>query len=77
MAVGGLRKWHRVCNLATKHCQKMRERTRGYSKSRRKLAAACRKVSAVQKWHGKKETSSGKLGPWKSVDGERSSLPPE
>jgi hypothetical protein len=23
----------------------------------------------VQKWHGEKETSSGKFGPWKNVKG--------
>jgi hypothetical protein len=45
MPVRGPRKLHRVCNLATECCQKMRERTRGNSGSRRKSAAACRKVS--------------------------------
>jgi hypothetical protein len=45
MPVGELRKRHRFCNLASECRQKMRERTRGNSGSRRKLAAACRKVS--------------------------------
>jgi hypothetical protein len=49
MPVGGLRKWRRVCNLAAKHCQKMKERTQGYCESRRKLAAACGKVSHCAK----------------------------
>jgi hypothetical protein len=31
----------------------------------------------VQKWHGEKETSSGEFGSWKSVNGKRSSPPPE
>jgi hypothetical protein len=45
MLVGGPRKRRRVCNQAAEHHQKMRERTQGNSGSRRKLAAACRKVS--------------------------------
>jgi hypothetical protein len=45
MPVGGLRKWCRVCNLAVECRQKGREMTRGNSGSRRKSAAAYRKVS--------------------------------
>jgi hypothetical protein len=45
MLVGEPRKRRRVCNLAAECCQKMRERTRGNSGSRRKSAATCRKVS--------------------------------
>jgi uncharacterized protein YlxW (UPF0749 family) len=45
MPVGEPRKQHRVWNLATDHRQKQKERTKGYSGSRRKLAATCRKVS--------------------------------
>jgi hypothetical protein len=44
MPVEGLRKRRRVWNLAAEHCQKWKERTRGNSGSRRKLAAACRKM---------------------------------
>jgi hypothetical protein len=76
MPVGGPRKRLRVCNLTSERRQRMRERTRGNSGFRRKTAAVCRKVPAVQKWHGEKETSSEKFRPWKSVDDERSS-PPE
>jgi hypothetical protein len=49
MPVGEPRKRHRVWNLATKRHQKMKERTQGKSRSRRKLAAACRKVSCYAK----------------------------
>jgi hypothetical protein len=49
MPIGGPRKRHRVCNLAAEHRQKMRERTRGNSGSRRKLAGACKKVSCRAK----------------------------
>jgi hypothetical protein len=45
MPVGGSRKRRRVRNLAAKHRQKMKERTRGNSGSRRKSTAACMKVS--------------------------------
>jgi hypothetical protein len=44
MPVGEPRKRHRVRNLAAERRQKMRERTQGYCESKRKLAAACRKV---------------------------------
>jgi hypothetical protein len=45
MPVGGTRKRRRVWNLTVERRQKPKERTRGYCGSRRKLAAACRKVS--------------------------------
>jgi hypothetical protein len=45
MPVRGLRTRLRAYNLATECRQKMKERTQGYCESRRKLAAACRKVS--------------------------------
>jgi hypothetical protein len=47
--VGGPRKWRRVCNLAAECRQKMKERTQGYRGSRRKSAAACRKVPRYAK----------------------------
>jgi hypothetical protein len=43
--VGEPRKRRKICNLAAEHRQKRKERTRGNCESRRKLAAACRKVS--------------------------------
>jgi hypothetical protein len=49
MSVRGLRERRNVCSLAAERRQKMRERTQGYSGSRRKLAAACRKVSCLAK----------------------------
>jgi hypothetical protein len=49
MSVGELRKGHRVCNLTAGRRQKRKERTRGNCESRRKLAAACRKVSCHAK----------------------------
>jgi hypothetical protein len=45
MPVGGQRKRRRDCNLAAERRQKMKERTRGYSGSRKTSAAVCRKVS--------------------------------
>jgi hypothetical protein len=45
MPVGGPRKRHRVRNLAAQRRQKQKERTRVHRRSRRKSAAACRKVS--------------------------------
>jgi hypothetical protein len=47
--VGKPRKQRRVCNLAAERRQKMKERTRGNRGSRRKSAAACRKVSRCAK----------------------------
>jgi hypothetical protein len=49
MPVGEPRKRRRVCNLAAERSQKMKERTRGKSRFKRKLAAACRKVSRLAK----------------------------
>jgi hypothetical protein len=40
MPVGEPRKQHRICNLAAECRQKRKERTRGKTGSRRKLAAA-------------------------------------
>jgi hypothetical protein len=53
MLVGEPRKRCRVRNLAAERCQKRKERTRGNRGSRRKSAAACRKVSHRAKvvWH--------------------------
>jgi hypothetical protein len=45
MPVREPRKRRRVCNLTTGRRQKRKERTRGYRGSRRKSAAACKKVS--------------------------------
>jgi hypothetical protein len=45
MSVGEQRKRRRVRNLAAERHQKVKERTRGKSGSRRKSAATCRKVS--------------------------------
>jgi hypothetical protein len=45
MPVGEPKKRRRVCNLAAKRHQKMKENKRGKSGCRRKSAAACRKVS--------------------------------
>jgi hypothetical protein len=47
------RKRRRVRSLATERCQKWKERTRGNRGSRRKSAAACRKVSHCARvaWH--------------------------
>jgi hypothetical protein len=49
MQVGGLRKRRRVRNLTAERRQKLKERTRGNRGSRRKLVAACRKVSRLAK----------------------------
>jgi hypothetical protein len=49
MPVGEPRKRRRVRNLAAERRQKRKERTRGNCKSRRKSAAACRKVSRSAK----------------------------
>jgi hypothetical protein len=45
MQVGGPRKRRRVCSLAAERLQTRKERTRGNSSSRRKSAAASKKVS--------------------------------
>jgi hypothetical protein len=49
MLVGEPRKQRRVCNLAAERRQKRKERTQGNHESRRKLAAACRKMSHCAK----------------------------
>jgi type IV secretory pathway VirB4 component len=49
MPGGEPRKQSRVCNLAAECHQKRKERTWGNSESRRKSAAACRKVSRCAK----------------------------
>jgi hypothetical protein len=49
MPVGEPRKRRRVWSLAAEHCQKQKERTRGNRGHRKKLAAACRKVSCRAK----------------------------
>jgi hypothetical protein len=49
MQVGEPKKRRRVWNLAAERRQKPKERTQGYCESRRKLAAACRKVSSRAK----------------------------
>jgi hypothetical protein len=56
MSVGEPRKRNRVCNLAAERRQKRKERTRGNRGSRRKSAAACRKVSRCAKvaWRKRK-----------------------
>jgi hypothetical protein len=55
MPVGELRKRRRVRSLAAEHNQKRKEGTRGNRGSRRKSAAACRKVSRCARvpWHRK------------------------
>jgi hypothetical protein len=72
MPVEGLRKRRRARNLASERRQRRKERIRGYRGFRRKLAAACREVSRRAKMAWRKKKTSGKFGPWKSVDGERS-----
>jgi hypothetical protein len=67
------RKWRRVCNLAVERRQKSKERTRGNRGSRRKSAAACRKVSRRAKvaWLKRKlfrnGQTQGKCGPRKEL----------
>jgi hypothetical protein len=58
MPVGGPRKWRRVSKLAAERHQKRKERTRGNRGSRRKSAAACRKVSFHAKVAWRIKTSS-------------------
>jgi hypothetical protein len=45
MPVGELKRLRRICNLAVECCQKRKERTWGFCGSRRKSAAACKRVS--------------------------------
>jgi hypothetical protein len=67
MPVGEPRKRCRVWSLAVERCQKRKERTRGNRGSRRKSAAACRKLSRCARvaWHRKsvvrKNWDPGKL----------------
>jgi hypothetical protein len=66
MLVGRTMKIRRLCNLAAERRQKMRERTQGNRRSRRKSAPVCRKVSRMQKWHGKKKAHQENSDPGKS-----------
>jgi hypothetical protein len=61
MPVGGSRKRRRFCNLAAERRHKMRERARGNSGSRRKLAAAYRKVSRREKMAWRKRNIIRKI----------------
>jgi hypothetical protein len=72
MPVGAPRKRRRVCNLAAERRQKMKTRTRRNSGSRRKLDAACRKVSRRTKVAWRKRNLIRK-----TVDRKRSSPLPE
>jgi hypothetical protein len=73
MLVGEPRKRRRVPNLAVVFSQKMKERTRGNSGSRRKSAAACRKVtrSAKVAWPKRKLVRKIQIQensePWKEL----------
>jgi hypothetical protein len=60
MPVGEPRKRRRVCNLASERSQKKKKRTRGKSGSRRKYAAAGRKVSRRAKLAWRKRNIDGK-----------------
>jgi hypothetical protein len=72
--VGGPRKRHRVQNLAAERCQKRKERTQGNSGSRRKSAAASKKVSRLAKvaWQKRnlfrRTRTQEKCGSWKRVN---------
>jgi hypothetical protein len=61
------KKRHRGRNLAAGRRGEPKDLTRGDCESRRKLAAACRKV-ARRAAVARRETSSGKFGPRKIVD---------
>jgi hypothetical protein len=73
MPVRELRKWCRVCNLAAECRQKRKERTRGNRGYKRKLAAACRKVSRHAKLAWQKRKFFRKIRiqencePWKEL----------
>jgi hypothetical protein len=73
MPVGGLRKRRRDRNLAAERRQKPKELTRGDCRSRRKLAAACRKMSrrAAVAWRKRnifrKIRPQGNCGPRKEL----------
>jgi hypothetical protein len=62
MPVGEPRKRHRVSNLAAERLQKRKKKTRGNIGSRRKLAAACRKVSRRAKVAWRKKKLFRKIG---------------
>jgi hypothetical protein len=62
MQVGEPRKWRRVRNLAAERSQKMKERTQEQSESRRKSAAACRKVSRRAKVAWRKRELIRRIG---------------
>jgi hypothetical protein len=68
MPVGEPRKRRSVRNLAAERRQKMKERTRVKTGSRRKSAAPARMCPAVHKWHDEKRTSSGIFRPQKIVN---------
>jgi hypothetical protein len=55
--VKGRKKRHRGRKPAAGRCGEPKELTLSVCGSGKKLAAACRKVSAVQQWHGEKGTS--------------------
>jgi hypothetical protein len=67
MPVGEPRKRRRVRNLAAEHRQKWKERTQGNRGSRRKSAAACRKVSRRAKVAWRKRNIAIKDCTWASV----------
>jgi hypothetical protein len=64
----GQKNRHRNQHLAAGRRGEPEELTRGDCESRRKLAAACRKVSRRKQWHGAREKSSGLSGPKEIVD---------
>jgi hypothetical protein len=67
MPVGEPRKRRRIRNLAAEHRQKRKERTRENRGSRRKSAAACRKVSRHAKVAWRKRNIARKDCTWASV----------
>jgi hypothetical protein len=73
MPFGGPRKRRRGCNLAAKRRQKRKERTQGNSRFRKKLAAACKRVSRRARVAWRKSNLVRKIriqinyGPWKRL----------
>jgi hypothetical protein len=61
MPVGEPWERRRVCNLGAERRQKRKERTRGNCGSRRKLTAACRKVTRREKVAWRKRKLIGKI----------------
>jgi hypothetical protein len=61
MLVGGPRKRRRVCNLAVKRHQNMRERTRGNMDPGGSQLPPEGRCPALQKWHGEKKNLSRKI----------------